>query len=809
MTSPIRRAAVIGAGTMGAAIAGLVAGAGIPVLLLDIPPDRLTPDEEAQGLTLEHPTVRNRIVRQGFERMCNARPANLFSTKVAEQITIGNTADDFDKLAEADWIIEAIVEQIEPKRDLMARIEAVRKPGTLVTTNTSGISIAAMGAGRDADFRAHFFGTHFFNPPRYLKLVEMIPGPDTDKATFAALRTFIERELGKGVVVCKDRPDFIANRLGIFSLMSDLSYIQANGYTVEEVDALTGPLIGRPGTATFRLLDLIGIDLMAFIARHLYEELPEDEDRAVFGNTDLLDRLVAAGRLGNKTGKGFYTSVRENGKREFRPLDLQTLEYRPAVEPAAVAGFIAEAQAIRALPERLSFALERAVVDPADRGAGLIAAGLLPLLAYAARRLPEVADSVADVDNAMRWGYNHAMGPFEIWEALGVAETAEVMRARGLTVADWVEDLIAEDSPHFYRQMDGQQRAYNVAAREYQPLARDARALDLATFKTQGRILNSTRSAGLIDLGDGVLCLEFHSKANAIDLELIEFGLEALAELENRRWIGLIVGNQGKMFSAGANLKQMAEAMQSGRLDLIEAMLQKYQRWTQGLRYARKPVVTAPFGRVLGGGAEVAMHSTRTVAAVETAMGLVEVSVGLIPAAGGCKELNRRLVAGAAALPGGNPQAALRQVFEMIAQAQVSGSAVEARERGLLRPTDRIVMNSEHLLGVAREVVQELAKDYLPPASGKHCYALGQDGLAALQIAIRNLQETGQAGEYDAFIAGRLAHVLCGGALSVPQWVDEQYILDLERQVFLELCREPKTHARIQGMLETGKPVRN
>lgn len=809
MTFPIRRAAVIGAGTMGAAIAGLVAGAGVPVLLLDIPPNALTPDEQANGLTLQHPTVRNRIVRQGFERMCQARPANLFSTKVAELITIGNTADDFDKLGEVDWIIEAIIEKLEPKRELMARIETVRKPGALVTTNTSGIPIVEIGAGRDADFRAHFFGTHFFNPPRYLKLVEMIPGPDTDSAVFASMRTFIERGLGKGVVVCKDRPDFIANRLGIFSLMSDLRYICENGYSVEEVDALTGPLMGRPGTATFRLFDLIGIDLMAFISHHLYEALPDDENRDVFGSTALLDHMVAAGMLGNKAGKGFYTSVREGGKREFRPIDLETLEYRPTVAPAGVASFIEKAQPLRTLPERLGLALKQAVADPADRGAQLITASVLSLLAYAARRLPEIADSVADVDNAMRWGYNHEMGPFQIWDALGVAETAAVMRTRGIAVAPWVEELVASGDPHFYKQMDGQQFAYNVAAGEYQPLTRDVRAIDLAVLKQQGQTVRSTKNASLVDLGDGVLCLEFHSKANAIDLQIIQFGLEALTELEDPRWVGLVVGNQGKMFSAGANLKEMAEAIQSGQFQQIEAMLQAYQRWTMGMRYAPKPVVTAPFGRVLGGGNEIAMHSSRTVAAVETAMGLVEVGVGLIPAAGGCKEMNRRLVAGVAATPGGNPQAALMQVLETIAQAKVSGSAIEARELGFLRPTDQIAMNGDHLLGEAKQAVLDLAQDYIPPTPGNHCYALGRDGLAALRVAIHTLQEAGQASEYDAFIAERLAYVLSGGELSSPQWVEEQYFLDLERQVFLELCHEPRTHARITAMLETGKPLRN
>lgn len=807
MPYQIRRAAVIGAGTMGAAIAGLVAGAGVPVLLLDIPPDTLTPEEQARGLTLNHPAVRNRIVQQGFERMRTARPANLYSERVAELITLGNTADDFDKLAEADWILEAIIEQLEPKRVLMERIESVRRPGTLVTTNTSGIPIHLIAQGRSSDFRAHFFGTHFFNPPRYLKLMEMIPGADTDPAAIAAMRTFAERTLGKGVVVFKDRPNFVANRLGIFSVMNDLHFILEHGYTIEEVDALTGPLIGRPSTATFRLLDLIGIDLLASIARHLYAALPDDESRETFRSIDLLDQMVAAGRLGNKAGQGFYKAVRKNGKREFQPLDLQTREYR-SPQPVATP-LIEEANRIKALPDRLRFLLTRAAEDPADRAAQLIAHTTLPLLAYAARRLPEIADSVADVDNAMRWGFNHELGPFEIWDALGLAATTDMLRTRGLAVAPWVEELPAQGEAGFYRQQNGQTLAYHVAARAYQPLAQDERVLRLDLLRQQGRTMRANESASLIDLGDGVLCLEFHSKANSLDQQIVTLGLEALAELQRDEWVGLVIGNQGRHFCAGANLKELIGAVQQGRFDLLDQILVQYQRWMQALRYAPKPVVTVPFSQTLGGGAEVALHSARTVAAMETYIGLVEVGVGLIPAAGGCKELNRRLIGGAAATRGGNAQAALLQALEMISQARVSTSALEARDLGYLRPSDEIVMNGDHLLGEAKRAVLALADDYRPPAPGKHCYALGRDGLAAMQIAIYTFQQGGYASEYDAAIARHVAYVLCGGELSSPQWVDEQYILDLERQAFLELCRQPRTHERIRAMLETGKPLRN
>lgn len=808
MPYQIRRVAVIGAGTMGAAIAGLVAGTGLPVLLLDVPPTTLTPEEQARGLSLDHPTVRNRIVQQGYERMRKARPSNLFSEKTADLITLGNTEDDFGKLADADWIVEAIIEQLGPKQELMARIEAVRKPGSLVTTNTSGIPIQLIAEGRSDEFRKHFFGTHFFNPPRYLKLLEIIPGAESDPAAVAAMRSFAENALGKGVVLCKDRPNFVGNRLGIFSIMSDLAFITHNGYTVEEVDALTGPLIGRPSTATFRLLDLTGIDVIAYVAHNLYKAVPDDESRETYRSTDLLDRMVAAGKLGRKAGLGFYKEVRQGGKREFWPLDLQTLEYRAPQQPDLP--LLAEAQKIRALPERLRFILKRAADDPQDRAAQLIAQTILPTLAYAARRLPEIADSVADADNAMRWGFAHEMGPFQIWDALGFAPTLAMMRQRDIAVPNWVETLAAQDGAAFYTTIDGKLAAYNVATGTHQTLPRDERAIDLAALKAQGHEIKANKSASLIDLGDGVLCLEFHSKANAVDTQIIEMGLVALEELKNDRWVGLVVANQGKHFCAGASLLEFAGAIQAGQYAAVEQLGRQYQNWMQGQRYSPKPVVTAPFGQTLGGGAEVAMHSACTVAAGETYIGLVEFGVGVIPAAGGCKELNRRLIAAAAAAPGGDPLAAFQQVFETISQAKVSTSALEGRDLGFLRPSDQIVLNSDYLVGEAKRTVLRLvAEGYLPPTPGKHCYALGRDGLAAARIAIYSFVQAGYATEYDAVVANKLAYVLCGGELSSAQWVDEQYILDLEREAFVSLLKDPRTHARIQAMLETGKPLRN
>ena len=822
MTHTITRVAVIGAGTMGAAIAGLVASAGLPVTLLDAPPQELAPEEQARGLTLDAPAVRNRLVQAGFERMRKARPANLLRERDAELITLGNTADDLGKLADADWIVEAIVEQLEPKQQLMARVEGVAKPTAIISSNTSGIPIHRIAEGRSAEFRARFMGTHFFNPPRYLKLLEVIPTGDTSPDAVAAVRAFAERALGKGVVICKDTPNFIANRLGTFSALSDLRFILDNGYSVEEVDALTGPLIGRPSTATFRLLDLAGNDIMAYVARNLYPTVPEDESRELFKDTALLERMVAEKKLGNKAGQGFYKEQRgKGGKREFWPLDLQTFEYKPPVGtkqitpealaalPALASPSLAEAQKVRGLTDRMRLLVRRAAEAPDDRAAQLVAHVTLPVLAYAARRLPEIADSVADVDNAMMWGYNQQIGPFALWDALGVPETAEQMRARGIAVAAWVEQMIASGAISFYKEQDGRRVAFSPVSGQYEPLAADERAISLQKLKEGGKLVVGNRSASLVDIGEGVLCLEFHSKGNTFDADILALGAQALELMAQPQWAGMVVGNEGEHFSLGANLNVMGQAAMTGQWGQLEAQVKAFQDFAQSLRHSPKPIVAAPAGRALGGGAEVIMACARTVAAAESYIGLVEFGVGLIPAGGGCKELLRRVVAPVASnAPAA--QDALERVFRMISTAQVSTSAAEARDMGFLGHEDQIVFNRAHVLWEARRAVIELADGgYHPPAQARPCYALGRDGLAALKIGIYLMQTAGYATDYDAEIARRLALVLTGDGVSAPQWLDEQFILDLERREFVALCQQPKTLERARYTLETGKPLRN
>ena len=808
MSGSIERVVVLGAGTMGAAIAGHCANAGLPVHLLDLAPDRLTPEEERRGLTLESPAVRNRIVRAGFERMRSARPANLYSASVAELITLGNFADHFERVGEGDWVVEAIVERLEPKRELLARVEAARKPGSIVSSNTSGIPLHQLAAGRAEDFRRHFLGTHFFNPPRYMKLLELIPTADTDPAVVERMRRFAERVLGKGVVVCKDTPNFIANRIGTYSGMYGMRYALEHDYAIEEVDALTGPLIGRPKTASFRLADLAGVDIMAGVADNLYAAAPDDESREDYRTPLLVAGMVEQGRLGNKTGQGFYKRVDlPGGRREFHVLNPQTMEYEPPRD--VVIPLLGEVAGERDLAKRLRAIMQKA--DEGDRHARLLEETIVPALAYAARRIPEISDDLISVDDAMRWGFGQELGPFETWDALGVAETVARMERRGLAVAPWVRELLAAGHASFYRREDGRLAAYSPLTKHYEPVRRDPDLLDLAALKAAGRELEGRRGASLVDLGDGVLCLEFHSRANAIGQDatgLLDRALGLLAG--DDAWRALVIGNQGEYFSAGVDLREVGGAVQLGQFDALAGVLEAGHALLQRVRYAPKPVVAAPFGQTLGLGVELCLAAAAVCAEGETYMGLVEVGVGLIPAGGGCKELVRRVVSPPARVPGTDAMPFLRQVFETVGQAKVSGSAVEARELGYLGPGDRIVLGRDRHLAAAKQLALDLADaDYRPPAPGKHCYATGRGGLATLYVGIHQFQVGGFISEHAAAIGRALARVLCGGDLTAPQWVEEEHFLRLEREEFLALLGNPKTLQRIGHMLQTGKPLRN
>ncbi|MEE8522987.1 MAG: 3-hydroxyacyl-CoA dehydrogenase/enoyl-CoA hydratase family protein [Thermoanaerobaculia bacterium] len=806
MEHSIRRVAVLGAGTMGAAIAAHVANAGLPVLLLDMPPRELTAKEEKKGLTLDRPEVRNRIAEDGLARAKKIKPVAFMSRRAEQLVEIGNFDDHLDRLAEADWIVEAVIENAAVKRRLLARVDEVRRPGSLVTTNTSGLPIASIAEGRSPDFRQHFFGTHFFNPPRYMRLVEIIRGDEADPLAVSSLAELIVQKLGKGVVFCKDTPNFIGNRIlaihGAFVMEVALDL----GYRFEEADAVTGPLIGRPKTATFRLQDLVGIDVAHFVADNLYDLIPEDFYRRLLKApqwTKVVSGLVERGRLGNKTGAGFYRKTRGG----YEVLDPETFDYQPQQEVAfesvaAVAGIADLGERLRAL-----FADERRD----QRGAELAWAAVRHFLAYAAEVAEEVAYDLAAIDNAVRWGFAHELGPFELWDRLGVAETAERMEASGIEVADWVKEMMFAEIDSFYRVDDDGRVAgyYDWHTKSYADLPPEEHHVRVEELRRTGEPVAANRSASLFDMGDGVLLLEFHSKMNAIDEQMIEMMAVARRQLEGDAFYGLVIGNDGKNFSVGANLKEVGEAALGGDFDGIRAGSRALQQALSGLRYGSKPVVAAVHGMALGGGAEIALGASRIVAHAESYIGLVESGVGLVPAGGGLKELVRRSISKVMEIPEADPLPAAQKILETVALGKVSSSAAEGADWGFASAHDRVVMHRDHLLDEAKqEVLAMVAEGHLPPPPAR-LYAGGRDLYAALKIWVWSMQQAGYASDHDVLVAEKIAYVVAGGELSAPQWVSEEYFLELEREAFAELAATAKTQERIRHMLETGKPLRN
>ena len=803
MNYQVNRAVVIGAGTMGAAIAAHLANADVPVILLDIVPDRLLPEEEKKGLSLKDKPVRNRIVKEGFERSLKSKPASFFTQNNTSLVTLGNLKDDFEAIRRADWVIEAIVENLAIKRDLMARIDEIRSNDTIVSTNTSGIPVASIAEGLSPGFRGHFLGTHFFNPPRYLKLVEVIKTEDTLPEVVKDISHFLEFRMGKGVVLAKDTPNFIANRLGFGSGAFALDYILKNGYTVEEVDAITGPVIGRPKTATFRLIDLVGIDVWEHVGRNLAPAIPHDDSASQYLDSksanSLIHTLVERGWLGTKSKQGFYKEVRqEDGTKEFWVLNLNTLEYE---SPKKVRfDSIGKAKDMENLGARLK------VLHSADDRAGQLARAITYQgLSYASERIPEIADTPLPIDDAMRWGFGHEAGPFETWDMLGVCETIDCMKQAGFSPAPWVEEMVRKGHPAFYQYESGSKtKVYDPVLGEYLPVQRSP---DLLLLREQSMVMKNP-GATLWDVGDGVACLEFHTKVNALDDDIFNMCEQALERISTD-FDGMVIGNEAENFSAGANLFMVVMLAQGEAWDQLEAAAWKLQELNLRMRYFPKPVVMAPAGLALGGGAEVIMHGSRVVAAAELYTGLVEVGAGVIPAGGGTKEMLRRVLNPPMRTQNVEALPFLQRIFEQIGMAKVATSAEEARQFGILAPCDRVVMNRDHLLEEAkREVLRMGAENYHPPIPEK-IYAAGRDGLAALQVGIFTFKEGGYITEYESVIANHLARVMTGGELSQPTWVSEQYILDLEREAFLSLCGQQNTQQRMWNLLQTGKVLRN
>jgi 3-hydroxyacyl-CoA dehydrogenase len=803
MKYQIKNVVVIGAGTMGAGIAAHLANTGVPVTLLDIVPRKLTTEEEKKGLSLSDRKVRNRIVQEGFERVLKSRPASFFTPEFAALVSLGNLEDDFEAIKDADWVVEAIVENLEIKQGLMAKIDQVRGKNTIISTNTSGIPVTSIAEGLSKSFRQHFLGTHFFNPPRYMKLVELIATNDTDQAVVDFMSHFLEYRLGKGVVIAKDTPNFIANRLGFASGAFALDYILEHGYTVEEVDAITGPVIGRPKTATFRLIDLVGIDVWEHVAKNLAPAIPDDEKAQQYLNSEppnnLIHTMVEKGWLGNKSKQGFYKQVmKEGGKKEFWVLNLGTMEHEPPTKP--------KFDSIGEAKDEDDYALRLKVMLEADDRAGeLVRAITYQGLAYASERIPEIADTPKPIDDALCWGFNHEAGPFETWDKLGVKTTVEQMKENKYDPASWVEKMLVKGHDSFYTYENGRKTGvYHPGLGEYQVL----RPSDGVIFLQEQTLIDKNPGAKLWDMGDGVACVEFCSKMNSLDEDVLTMIVKGLDRVE-KDFEGMVLGTQADNFSAGANLFMVVMLAQNEDWDGLEMAVRTLQDINQRMRYSRKPVVAAPAGLALGGGLEIIMHTNRVVAGAELYSGQVEIGPGVIPAGGGTKELLRRILNPAMRVENAEPLPFLGKILILLAQAKVATSAEEARQFGFLGPCDRVVLNRDHLLAEAKkEVLNMVSTGYVPPLPEK-IYAAGRDLLATAQIRIFMFQSGKYMTDHEALIMDKAAHVMTGGGLSLPTWVDEQYILDLEREAFLSLCGEEKTQERMWHILRTGKPLRN
>jgi 3-hydroxyacyl-CoA dehydrogenase len=803
MKQTIERVAVLGSGVMGSRIAAHFANAGIASYLLDIVPKELKPEEKEKGLTLQSPEARNRIAREGLEEAKKSKPAAFFSPELSELVTIGNFDDHKEWITKADWIIEVVVERLDIKQQVLQMVDQLRKPGSLVTSNTSGIPISALAEGRSDDFRKHFCGTHFFNPPRYMKLLEIIPTGETLSEVVEFLARFGERVLGKGIVYCKDTPNFIANRIGVFSMLYTIKVMVDDGYTIEEVDQITGPATGKPKSATFRTADIVGLDTIVHVARNLYEAVPNDEMRGTFVILPFIETLVKNKWLGDKTKQGFYKKTKgDNGEKAILMLDYHSMEYRPRQK--AQFQSLDMGKNIENVPERI-----RMLAYSQDRAGKFIWKTLSAILLYSAQRVPEITDDIIHIDNAMKWGFNWELGPFETWDAIGVEESVKKIREEGKTIPPIVEKLLSSGKKSFYHSENGVRSFFDWRSGEYKAEKDMPGIIVLPSLKDRKKEIRKNSGASLIDLGDGVACLEFHSKMNAIGEDILQMTQIAIAETE-KNFEGLVIGNQGTNFSVGANLLLILMQAQDENWDELDLVVRAFQKATMSLRYSSKPVVAAPFGMTLGGGCEFSLGADRIHSSAELYVGLVEVGVGVIPAGGGTKETLVRTIEGIPTNSEADLFPFVKRAFETIGLAKVSTSAMDAKSIGYMRSTDSYSMNKDRLIGDAKQVVLGMVTSgYSAPKMRTNIPVLGEPGLANLTVGIHLMKEAGYISEYDAHIGRKLAYILCGGDLTAKSFVSEQYLLDLEREAFLSLLGEKKTQDRIKYMLEKGKPLRN
>ncbi len=802
MNRTIKKVAVLGSGVMGSRIACHFANIGVQVLLLDIAPKELLPDEEKKGLTLDAPAVKNRLVNAALQAAIAANPSPLYRKSEASRIKTGNFDDNLKEIVGCDWTIEVVVERLDIKKSLFERVEQFRKPGTLISSNTSGIPIHMMTEGRSDDFKKHFCGTHFFNPPRYLKLLEIIPTPDTAPEIVDFLMHYGDLYLGKTTVLAQDTPAFIANRVGVFAIMDVVRIMQETGLTVEEVDKLTGPVIGHAKSATFRTSDVVGLDTLINVANGLAQNLPDDEARSVFALPEFLQKMAANKWLGDKTSQGFYKKVKgEGGKSEIQVLDLNTLEYKPSGKVKFAT--LELTKTIEQLGSR--FAVLAAGKDKAGDFYRKMFAGLF---AYVTNRIPEITDALYKIDDALRAGFGWEMGPFETWDALGVQAGVDLMVAEGKQPAAWVTEMLAAGHTSFYQvNAAGKKQFYDLVSKAYQPIPGVENFLILDNLRATGKVLWKNPGASVIDLGDGILNVEFHSKMNSLGQDVIQ-GLLKGIELAESGYRGLVIGNDGAQFSAGANLGLVYMQALEQEFEELNMMIAQFQNAMMRLRYSSIPVVGAPHGLALGGGCELNLHCDKVVAAAETYMGLVEFGVGLIPAGGGTKELTLRT---AAKYEEGEPEYnLLRNTYMTISTAKVSTSAAEAFDLGFMRRGDEIVVNSNRVIAAAKAAALELADaGYTQPVQKTNIKVHGRGALGMFKTGVYAMQQGHYISTHDQLIADKLAYVMCGGDLSSATEVSEQYLLDLEREAFLSLCGERKTLERIQSILTTGKPLRN
>jgi len=761
----IRSVAVLGAGTMGAQIAAHFANAGVPALLLDITSD---------------------AAKQGLDRARALKPDPFFTPDTWKLIATGSFDADLGRIKDADWIVEAVVEQLDVKRGLLEKVDAHRRPGSIVSSNTSGIPIATLAEGRSDDFRKHWLGTHFFNPPRYLRLLEIIPTAETSKDVLDRVVHFADHRLGKGVVIAKDSPNFIGNHIALYGLMKILAKVAAGEYTIEEVDAITGPAIGRPKSATFRTMDLAGLDVLGHVVRNLHERLPDAKDRETFVLPSFVEQMIAAGAVGEKAGKGFFKRVKSaSGESEILTIDPATLEYRP--KQSARLGSIEAARSIEDVGERV-----KNLFNAKDKAGAFLRETLAPTLVYTARVTPHIASSPDDVDRVMQWGFGWELGPFELIDAIGPQHVLEAARQ-----AD--PDVLRDGVPSILQQP-------SVREGRVPPAAADLQILRSA--RERSRVVKKNPGASLIDLGDGVLCVEFHSKMNAIGGDTVQM-LQIGVREASQNFAALVVGNDAPNFSAGANLMLVLLEAQEENWDEIDLMVRAFQQSVMALRYADVPVVIAPAGLAIGGGCEIVLHGDRVQAAAETYMGLVEVGVGVIPAGGGTKEMVARAMED---MPAGASDYLpyVQRAFETIAFARVSASGPDAQRLGYLAPTDAFTLNRERLISDAKaRALQRVRDGYQPPPPRREIPVGGDAVLAALKLGVHLAWRAGRISDHDALIGRKLATIMAGGSLPHPTKVCEQSLLDLEREAFLSLVAERKTQERIQHTLKTGKPLRN